>query len=79
MDASDFFEVNSSFVVRVKTDAPKTRITKIEQDIVFLDVHAPAQDNKANLEIIKFFTRLTKKKARLIRGLTSKEKLVGLQ
>lgn len=79
MDHTDFFINNSSFLVKARADAPKTLIRKIEKDIVFLDIHAPAQDNKANKEIVKFLSKLTKRHVRIIRGLSSKEKLIVLQ
>lgn len=39
-------------------------------------IAAPPEDNKANIAVIKFFSRLTKKKVRIVAGLTSKEKLL---
>lgn len=41
-----------------------------------VSISAPAEDNKANIAVIKFFSRLTKKKVRIVAGLTSKEKLL---
>jgi len=62
--------------VIVKTNKPETRITKEEDTVIYLDVHAPAQDNKANLEILKFLKKKYKTQFRIIRGLKSKEKIV---
>lgn len=41
-----------------------------------VSISAPAEDNKANIAVIKFFSKLTKKKVRIVAGLTSKEKLL---
>ena len=43
-----------------------------------VNIKAPAENNKANIEIIKFFTRLTKKNVRIISGLKSKTKVLKL-
>lgn len=41
-----------------------------------VSISAPAEDNKANIAVIKFFSKLTKKKVRIVSGLTSKEKIL---
>jgi len=41
-------------------------------------ISAPPEDNKANIAVIKFFSKLTKKKVRIVSGLTSKEKLLSI-
>ena len=43
-----------------------------------MTVAAPPEDNKANIEVLKFFTRELKKKVKLIRGATSKEKVLRI-
>jgi len=43
-----------------------------------VDVAAPPEDNKANREIIKFFSKLTKKKVTILTGLTSKKKVLRI-
>lgn len=42
-------------------------------------IAAPPEDNKANIAVIKFFARLTKKKVTIVTGLTSKQKLLLIQ
>ncbi len=42
-------------------------------------IKAPAQDNKANIAIIKFFSKLSGKKVRIIRGLKSKLKTLSFE
>ena len=41
-------------------------------------VAEPAEDNKANIELIKFLSKQLGKKIRILRGLKSKEKLLIL-
>ena len=40
-------------------------------------IAAPPEDNKANIAIIKFFSRLVGKPVRIVRGLTSKKKVIA--
>ena len=42
-------------------------------------VSAPAEDNKANIAVVKFFSKLTGKKVRIAVGLTSKQKVLLIQ
>ncbi len=42
-------------------------------------IAAPPEDNKANIAVIKFFTRLTKKKVTIVKGLTSRQKMLLIQ
>ena len=60
----------------VKTNKEKTKITKEENGTIYLDVHAPAHDNKANIEILKFLKKKYKKQFKIVKGLKSKEKIV---
>lgn len=43
--------------ISVKCNKPLTQITGIENDTLFLDVSEKPENNKANTEIIKFFTK----------------------
>ena len=70
---------NNSLTIRVKPSAKKTKISKIQDNIIYLDVAAPAEQNKANIEVIKFFTKQLKKKVRIIKGITSKEKVLRIE
>ena len=75
MDIWDFV-AEGKLKISVKTNSPKTKISDYdtENKLVKLDVHAQPEKGKANAEIIKFFTRLTKKKVEIISGKTSKRK-----
>ncbi len=60
----------------VRTNKPETKITKEIDDVIYIDVHAPAKDNKANIEILKFLKKKYKKQFKIIKGLKSKEKII---
>ena len=60
----------------VRTNKEKTRITKEEDNVIYLDVHAQPKDNKANIEILKFLKKHFKTNLRIIKGLKSKEKII---
>jgi len=58
----------------VRTNAPETKITKQEGDQWRMDVHAPPENNKANLEIIKFLTKTYDADIKILKGFTSRKK-----
>jgi uncharacterized protein (TIGR00251 family) len=64
--------------IRAKPNSPKTEIVTYddEKKAYKVNVHAPPEGGKANIEIVKFFSKLTKKKVRIVSGLTSKEKVL---
>lgn len=71
--------INNSLTIRVKPNAKKTQITKIDKGVVFLGVAAQAENNRANIEVIKFFSRLLKANIKIIKGKTSKEKVLRVE
>lgn len=80
MDLSKHIK-NNHLKILVKANSPKTKLLNwdAEKQALRFAVSAPADKNKANIEIIKFFTRLLKKKVRIQAGLTSKEKLLKIE
>ena len=62
----------------VKPNAKKTEILGEIDGILKVSVAAPAEGNKANLEIVKFFSKLTGKRVRIVSGLTSKKKTLSM-
>ena len=62
--------------ITVKPNSPKTKILEEAGNNLKIAVAAPASDNKANQELIKFLKKKFKKNIKIIRGLTSKKKLV---
>lgn len=79
MDLTNFI-INNSIKINVKTNTKKTVITKLDSDTntLHVDVCQKPENNKANIEIEKFLSKLTNKTAKIVRGLKSKHKLVKL-
>ena len=69
---------NNILKVIVKPSAPETKITKYDsaRQALRIDIAAPPDKDKANKELIKFLNKLTKKKASIISGAKSREKLL---
>lgn len=67
---------NVNFKVLVKPNANKTEILGYDKKALKIAIKAPADKNKANLELIKFLSKQLKRKVRIKSGLTSKEKVV---
>lgn len=63
-----------SFVVRVKPRCNKTCIVSYLDDVLFVDVAAPADKNKANVELVKFLSKQLGNQVRIKSGRASKEK-----
>lgn len=72
------FPTSGKVRILVKTGMNETKLKEFDESkqLWRVDVAAPPLDNKANLEIVKFFSRLTKKHVRILSGLTSKEKVL---
>jgi len=66
------------FKIIVKPNSPKSELLGYdkERQAYRVAIKAKPEDNKANIEIIKFFSRLLKKRVHIISGLKSKEKLL---
>lgn len=41
-----------------------------------VNIRAPAEDNKANIAVVKLFSKLAGKRARIVRGFKSREKVL---
>ncbi len=66
------------FKIIVKANSTKNKIIRYDsnKEAYKINIKAKAEDNKANTEIIKFLSRLLKKKVKIIKGLKSKEKII---
>ena len=62
--------------VKVKPNAPETKIISQAGDSLVVAVAAPPENNKANVELIKFLRRKFGADVRIVRGLKGKNKLV---
>lgn len=77
MDINKYIH-NNYLKIIVKPNSSKTDIIKydLERDALIVSVHAKPEDNKANIEIIKFFSKKLKKKIVIKSGLKFREKLL---
>lgn len=69
---------DNKFKIIVKANSKKNKINGYdkEKNAYRISIAAKPENNKANIEIIKFLSKLLKKKVRIISGLKSKEKIV---
>ena len=67
---------NDSLSIIVKPNSPKNRIIGYDEarKSLKVEIKAPPEEGKANLEVIKFFSKITGKNVRIIAGMTSKRK-----
>ena len=68
-----------TLIVRVKPNSPETKILSQSDSEIILAVAAPAEQNKANIELIKFLGKHLNGDIKILRGLTSKTKLIRVQ
>jgi uncharacterized protein (TIGR00251 family) len=79
MDISQYIK-NNHLAIIVKTNSPKTEIIGWDDNKKSLkvNVHAKPEDNEANFEVIKFFSKQLKKKVIIKSGTRSREKLLEI-
>ncbi len=67
-----------TFRIIVKPNSPKNKIINFdkEKNTYRVNIKERPEQNKANIEIIKFFSKLLKKKVKIIKGLKSREKVL---
>jgi len=80
IDLSRFIAA-SSLVIIVKPGSPRNEVLGWDdgRKALRVAIAAPPEDNKANLEVVKFFSKLLKKRVRILRGLTSREKVLRIE
>ena len=68
------------FKIIVKPNSSKNQIIKWDSDkrAFRVNIKARPESGKANLEIIKYFSKLLKKDIKIISGLTSKQKILKI-
>ena len=76
----NWYITNGNLRIKVKANSENTEIIGYDDagKIVIVNVAARPEGNKANFEIIKYFSRLLKKKVRIKSGLTGKEKVLKI-
>ena len=63
------------FKIIVKPNSSKNEIVSFDSGVYRVKIKAPAKDNKANIEIIKFFSKKMGI-VRIVSGLKSKQKVI---
>ena len=68
----------SKFKIIVKPNSKENEIECFdkERNAYRIAIKAKPQDNKANIEVIKFLSKSLKKKLRIVSGLKSREKMI---
>lgn len=68
------------FKIIVKTNSSKNQIMGYDTDrgAYRVSIKSKPENNRANIEIIKFFSRLLNNKVRIIKGLKNKEKVLKI-
>lgn len=79
MNIKDYIK-DDSLKILVKLNARKNEILGYDESrqAIKVAVAAQAEKGKANLEIIKFFSKLLKKPVKIKSGLASKEKVLKI-
>ena len=62
-----------------KPNSRKTELKEFDEDRAAfrVDVAAPPENNKANIELVKYFSKLTGKRATILSGKTGKHKIIA--
>ncbi|HLC61956.1 MAG TPA: DUF167 domain-containing protein [Candidatus Nanoarchaeia archaeon] len=71
---------SNKFKVIVKPNSKENKIIEFnnESNTYKIQIKAKPEDNKANIELIKFLSKELKKKVRITSGFKSKEKIVEI-
>lgn len=75
MQISDIIK-KSKFNIIVKPNSNENKIVGIENNAIKVNISAPADKDKANKEVIRFFSKLLKRKVRIKSGLKSRKKVL---
>ena len=64
----------------VKPNSPKNEVVAVDEarNALRVNIKAPPDKGKANKEVIKFFSKLFKKKVEIVSGLKSKVKMLKI-
>lgn len=80
MNVNDYI-INNKLKIIVKPNSNENKIIGYDENkkAVRVEINAKPEENKANIEVIKFFSKLLKRKVKIKSGLTSKEKLLSIK
>ena len=65
--------------VKVYPSSGKEEILKLGDNEYKVYLKKPAEDNKANIELLKLLKRHFKADVRIVKGLTSRNKIISLE
>jgi uncharacterized protein (TIGR00251 family) len=74
--------INNGYLkILARPNSPKTELVgwDDEKKVFRVNVHAKPDNNEANIEIVKYFSKLLKKKVIIKSGTRSKEKLLFIE
>jgi uncharacterized protein (TIGR00251 family) len=80
MEINDIIK-DGSLEIIVKPNSSKSEITGYDEirKALNVSIKGPPENNKANIEVIKLFSRLSGKKVKIITGMTSKKKVLRFE
>lgn len=80
MDINEYIN-NGNLKIIVKLKSKNIEIIKYDNEkrALIVGITQEPKENKANIEIIKYFSKILKKKVRIKSGLTSKEKILYIE
>jgi len=76
-DISEFI-IDNKLILKVKANSSKNEIIGYdkEKQILKVNIKAPAENNKANIEVLNLLKKLTKNQYEIISGKNSKKKIL---
>ncbi len=74
----DIKETKFKIIVKPNSKENKVEGFDEERNAYRISIKAKPENNKANIEIIKFLSKLLKRKAKIVSGLNSKEKIIEI-
>ena len=70
----------NKFKVIVKPNSRENKIEglNIDKNAYMISIKTRPENNKANIQIVKFLSKLLKKKVKIVSGLKSREKIIEI-
>ncbi|MEK6914656.1 MAG: DUF167 family protein [Nanoarchaeota archaeon] len=65
--------------VKVHSNSKKQKIDKLSEDSYLIYLKKPAEDNKANLELLKLLKKNLKTEVKIIKGFKSRNKIIEIK
>jgi len=65
--------------IKVKPNAGKQEIIKIKKDEYKVSLREKAENNKANIELLKLLKKYFKREVKIVKGLKGRNKIVELK